>query len=90
MIIFLGRTYGAPYRVYGYVPLRYGENVVRRMGTKHHNNNDNFSCISSKPYVVDLHLNRLIETVEMRGRNICFMHNKQKLSLIVIKILPLI
>ena len=29
-----GRTYGAPYRGYGYVPLRFGGNVVRRMGTQ--------------------------------------------------------
>ena len=34
-----GQTHGAPYRGYGYVPLRFGGrgNVVRRMGT--HNNN---------------------------------------------------
>ena len=25
---------GAPYRGYGYVPLRFGANVVRRMGTQ--------------------------------------------------------
>ena len=30
----LGRTHGAPYRGYGYVPLRFGGNVVRRMGTQ--------------------------------------------------------
>ena len=29
-----GRTHGAPYRGYGYVPLRFGRNVVRRMGTQ--------------------------------------------------------
>ena len=29
-----GRTHGAPYRGYGYVPLMYGGNVVRRMGTQ--------------------------------------------------------
>ena len=28
----LGRTQGAPYRGYGYVPLRFWGNVVRRMG----------------------------------------------------------
>ena len=27
---------------------------------------------SSKPYVVTPHLNRLAETVQMRGHNICF------------------
>ena len=30
----IGRTQGAPYRGYGYVPLRFGGNVVRRMGTQ--------------------------------------------------------
>ena len=29
-----GQTHGAPYRGYGYVPLRFGGNVVRRMGTQ--------------------------------------------------------
>ena len=29
-----GRTHGAPFRGYGYVPLRNGGNVVRRMGTQ--------------------------------------------------------
>ena len=29
-----GRMHGAPYRGYGYVPLRFGGNVVRRMGTQ--------------------------------------------------------
>ena len=33
---------------------------------------DNFSYFSSKPYVVTPHLNRLVETVKMRGHNICF------------------
>ena len=32
----------------------------------------NFSYFSSKPYVVTPHLNRLNETVEVRGHNICF------------------
>ena len=31
-----------------------------------------FSYFSSKPYVVTPHLNRLVETVQMRGHNICF------------------
>ena len=30
----IGRTHGAPYRGYGYVPLRFGGDVVRRMGTQ--------------------------------------------------------
>ena len=33
---------------------------------------DNFSYFLLKPYVVTPHLNRLIETVQMRGHNICF------------------
>ena len=33
---------------------------------------DNFSYFSSKPYVVTPHLNRLVETVQKRGHNICF------------------
>ena len=32
---------------------------------------DNFSYFSSKPYDVTPHLNRLNETVQMRGHNIC-------------------
>ena len=46
---------------------------------------DNFSYFSLKPYIVTPHLNRLDKTVQMRGHNICFMWNKQKLSLIIIK-----
>ena len=34
-----------------------------------------FSYCSSKPYVVTPHLNRLNETVQVRGHNICFMQN---------------
>ena len=33
---------------------------------------DNFSYFSFKPYVATPHLNRLDETVQMRGHNICF------------------
>ena len=36
---------------------------------------DNFSYISLKPYVVTPHLNRLDETVQMRGHNCVFMQN---------------
>ena len=32
--IFSGRTHGAPFRGYGYVPLRNGGNVVTRIGTQ--------------------------------------------------------
>ena len=32
-----------------------------------------FSSFSSKPYVVTPHLNRLIETVQIRGHNLCFL-----------------
>ena len=34
MLIKFGWMHGAPYRGYGYVPLRFGENIVRRMGTQ--------------------------------------------------------
>ena len=33
---------------------------------------DNFSYFSLKLHVVSPHLNRLAETVQMRGHNICF------------------
>ena len=42
-----------------------------------------FFYFSSKPYVVTPHLNRLNETVQMRGHNICFKQSKQKVSLII-------
>ena len=32
----------------------------------------NFSYFSFKPYVVTPHLNRLVETVQMGGHNVCF------------------
>ena len=32
-----GRTHGAPFRGYGYVPLRNGGNVVTRIGTQQQN-----------------------------------------------------
>ena len=35
-LVCIGRTHEAPYRGYGYVPLRFGGNVVRRMGTQQH------------------------------------------------------
>ena len=34
---------------------------------------DNLFYFSTKPYDVTPHLNRLDETVQMRGHNICFM-----------------
>ena len=37
----LGRTHGAQYRGYRYVPLRFGGNVVRRMGTQQHHTTEN-------------------------------------------------
>ena len=37
--------------------------------------NDNFSYFSSKSYVVTPYLNGLVETVQMRGYNICFRQN---------------
>ena len=33
---------------------------------------DNFCHFCTKTYVVTLHLNRLDETVQMKGHNICF------------------
>ena len=45
---------------------------------------ESFSYFSSKPYVVTLHLNLLVETVMMRGHSICLCA-EQKLSLIITK-----
>ena len=42
---------------------------------------DNFAYFSSKPYIVTPHLNRLVETVQMRGHNVCFYEE-------LIKIIP--
>ena len=50
---------------------------------------DNFSYFSSKPYVVTPHLNRLIETVQMRGHNICFYAELTKIIPNYHQILPL-
>ena len=36
---------------------------------------DNFSCFSSKPYVVTPHLNRLNETVQMRVTTYVYTQN---------------
>ena len=43
---------------------------------------DNFCLVYIKTYVVTPHLNRLIETVQMRGHNICF---RSKIRKIIIK-----
>ena len=51
---------------------------------------DNFSYCSSKPYVVTLHLNRLVETVQMRGHNICFYAEITKIIPNYHQIFPLI
>ena len=51
---------------------------------------DNFSYFSSKPYVVTPHLNRLMETVQMRGHNICFNAEITKIIPNYHQILPLI
>ena len=42
---------------------------------------DNFSYFSSKPYVVTPYLNRLNETVQMRGHNIWFRWEIRKIIL---------
>ena len=46
---------------------------------------DNFSYFSLKVYVVTPHRNRLVETVPMKGHNICLYAELIKLSLIIIK-----
>ena len=46
---------------------------------------DNFSSFSLKPYDVTPHLNRLNETVQMRGHDICFYAELKKIPLIIIK-----
>ena len=51
---------------------------------------DNFSYFSSKPYVVTRHLNRLNETIQMRGHNIWFYAKSTKIILNYHQILPLI
>ena len=47
-----------------------------------------FSYFSLEPYVVTPHLNRLIETVQMRGHNICFYVESTKIIPYYHKILP--
>ena len=49
-----------------------------------------FSYFSLKPYVVTPHLNRLVETVQMRGHNICFYAELTKTIPKDHQILPLI
>ena len=51
---------------------------------------DNFSYFSPKLYVVTPHLNRLIETVQMRGHNIWFHAELTKIIPNYHQILPLI
>ena len=46
---------------------------------------DNFSNFSSKLYVVTPHLNRLIETVQLKGHNICFYAELTKIIPIITK-----
>ena len=43
------------------------------------------SFFTLKPYVVTPHLNRLDETVQTRGHNVCLFIQKQKLSIVIIK-----
>ena len=49
-----------------------------------------FFYFVSKPHVVTPHLNRLIETVQMRGHNICFNAELTKIISNYHQILPLI
>ena len=51
---------------------------------------DNFSYFSFKPFVVTPHLNRLIETVQMRGHNERFEAELKKSIPYYLQILPLI
>ena len=51
---------------------------------------NHFSYFSSKPYVLTPHLNRLVETVQMRGQNICFYAELTKNIPNYHQILPLI
>ena len=51
---------------------------------------DNISYFWLKPYLVTSHLNRHIETVQMRGHNICFYAELTKIIPNYRKILPLI
>ena len=51
---------------------------------------DNFTYYSLKPYVVTPHLNRLDETVQMRGHNIRFYAELTKDIPYYHQILPLI
>ena len=51
---------------------------------------DNFFYFSSKPYVVTPYLNRLIETVQIRGYNKCFHAELTKIIPNYRQILPLI
>ena len=48
---------------------------------------DNFSL---KPYVVTPHLNRLNDTVQMRGHSVCFYAELTKIIINYHQILPLI
>ena len=49
-----------------------------------------FSYLSFKPYFVALHLNRLVETVQIRGYNICIYAELTKIILNIHQILSLI
>ena len=51
---------------------------------------DNFSYFSLKPYLVTPHLNRLTETVQMRGHNLCFNSELTKIIPNYHQILPLL
>ena len=51
---------------------------------------DNFSYFSLKPYVVTRHLNRLNETVQMRGHNLRFYAELTNIIPSYHQILPLI
>ena len=51
---------------------------------------EQFSYFSLKPYVVTPHLNRLVETVQIRGHNICFCAELTKIIPDYLQMHPLI
>ena len=67
-----------------------GGQLVKQSSSSEGVFDDNFSYISSKPYVVTPHLNRLIETVQMKCHNICLYAELTKIIPNYHKILPLI
>ena len=72
------------------IPLMAFYGLAQQSSSKEGVFDDNFSYLSSKPYDVTPHLNRLVETVQMRGHNICFYAELTKTIPNYHQILPLI